>query len=858
MSASISQSNLTSGFIDLATYDELEKYMYGGSEAIAYFVRETRKATWFTQVPVQLAKCEGIANFGEDWSVSISRSGDYLLGTWLHVSLPAVSVAGYNARSVCIAWTPNLMHALVKNCTVSFNDLVAGRFDGTHLDFWAAFTTPTSKAEGYRQMIGSQIPSCGGFIPAQTCDLPLPFFFTRDSGVALPTAALPYNEMRISFSFRDWDELIVGFAPKVDCYQYAVTKPNETTAGGVNVPYVVPAFNTSADGVQPCWNSDIWPSCVPNAYAVPVEPNSTTNGAGDYLYSTDANNAGLRNEYRNSSEMSFIILPKLQGPPTAYLEHSGQHQVTQSGSKNNFNMKNNIPYYVGEPVNKNSDGIYCDMKELSVNCQVWANYAIVSNEERKRMACAPRDMLIEQVQQTPDVDFLIRNAPESRWWPNNIPKLKTVSKEPPISFPAPTVGTSQWCLPDSTSGGIDQNLVNGSAQSGPCAPSATYVADNSVPAAEIWWPNNDVNTIPQQPSGQQWCNNGVNESVNNAAAVGSDTEQWSVSTDSSRNNHAEDNSSSTVSMNLKFAYSVKVLFFAVKNVTAKNIHSNYTIGFPVVQQAATDQVTLDGPVFSKKVWDSTINGSWCDDTGTLVPPNGANPTNYMSSKSGGISKYVGKIQTLTQNVITCKNGFDPLERVSMLYETTPRLGLLDASYYSLIQPYYHAPGIPTVFSPVFCPSGYHMYSYSLEFMSLDPLGSTNYGKLTNVALDAQPIQLNSSAMCPELSYRVPSVNIDQNTVNRDYLFGPINAPGISGDDAQSLKNQSVMEVLINMAYQNIYNELGLETISPWTSSSMSSMETTKASYLGKFKFVATAINNNVLRVSGGSIGFPVL
>ena len=33
--------------------------------------------------------------------------------------------------------------------------------------------------------------------------------------------------------------------------------------------------------------------------------------------------------------------------------------------------------------------------------QVWANYAIVSNEERKRMACAPRDILIEQVQTIP-------------------------------------------------------------------------------------------------------------------------------------------------------------------------------------------------------------------------------------------------------------------------------------------------------------------------------------------------------------------------------------------------------------------------------------------------------------------------
>ena len=151
MSTSICQSNLTSGFIDLATYDELEKYMYGGSDAIAYFVRETRKSTWFTQVPVQLAKCEGIADFGQEWSVSISRSGDYLLGTWLHVQLPAVSVAGWHGRSVCVAWTPNLMHALVKDCCISFNDLVAARFDGTHLDFWAAFTTPAAKAEGYRQ-----------------------------------------------------------------------------------------------------------------------------------------------------------------------------------------------------------------------------------------------------------------------------------------------------------------------------------------------------------------------------------------------------------------------------------------------------------------------------------------------------------------------------------------------------------------------------------------------------------------------------------------------------------------------------------------------------------------------------------
>ncbi len=44
---SISSSNVTSGFIDIATKDEIEKYMLVVKTSTAYFVRETRKATWF-------------------------------------------------------------------------------------------------------------------------------------------------------------------------------------------------------------------------------------------------------------------------------------------------------------------------------------------------------------------------------------------------------------------------------------------------------------------------------------------------------------------------------------------------------------------------------------------------------------------------------------------------------------------------------------------------------------------------------------------------------------------------------------------------------------------------------------------
>jgi hypothetical protein len=135
--ATVCTSNITSGFIDLATYDELEKYLYGGASATAYFVRETRKATWFTLVPVVLSRANGNGDFGTDHSVNISRAGDYLLATWLRVTTPEVKLVDWqNTQSNNrIRWTRNFMHNLIYECCITFNDLSAARFDNFHLDF---------------------------------------------------------------------------------------------------------------------------------------------------------------------------------------------------------------------------------------------------------------------------------------------------------------------------------------------------------------------------------------------------------------------------------------------------------------------------------------------------------------------------------------------------------------------------------------------------------------------------------------------------------------------------------------------------------------------------------------------------
>lgn len=430
--SSICTSNVTSGFIDLATFDEIEKYMYGGQDATAYFVRETRKSTWFTMVPVVLSRAAGQPAFGQEWSVSISRAGDYLLHTWLRMTTPEVTLScceGY--ENLRLRWTRNLMHNIIRECCITFNDLVAARFDSYHLDFWAAFTVPAGKRNGYNNMIGnvdSLVQPHGPGVPIRpvTLNLPLPFFYSRDSGVALPTAALPYNEMRINFSFRDWsDLLIVQYAP----------------------------------GRGPC-------------------------GCPDARCAT---------------------LQDLDG---------------------------------------------CGGAPVLGNTQVWANYAIVSNDERKRMACAPRDILIEQVQTAPRQTF----AP----------------------------------------------------------------ATNPTPCYDI-----------------------------------------------------------------RFSHAIKVIFFAVRNTTNSCEWSNYTTASPV------------------------IGGDGCMD---FNPP----------------------------------GAVDPILQTSLIYENTNRLAQMGSDYFSLVNPWYHAPVIPLE-------TGYHMYSYSLDFICLDPMGSTNYGKLTNVSVCPEASQgaIKAATLCGE-------------------------------------------------------------------------------------------------------------
>jgi hypothetical protein len=219
-----SSNNITSAFVDLATYDEAEKFMYGGSTAITYFSRCIKKASWFSQIPVILRQ-ENAIDFGAQHAAAkVSRQGDVLLQTWFRFTTPTVTGGGGGL----ISWVEDLGHAMCDQVTLTFNDIEAQKLDNHWLNFWTNFTTPESKAVGYWD---NMISNGTITVPAVTqtpvvINVPLPFFFSRDSGVGLPVASLPYNDIKINFTLHTAAQLLIqGVGCTVDTSTVHMTNP---------------------------------------------------------------------------------------------------------------------------------------------------------------------------------------------------------------------------------------------------------------------------------------------------------------------------------------------------------------------------------------------------------------------------------------------------------------------------------------------------------------------------------------------------------------------------------------------------------------------------------------------------------
>jgi hypothetical protein len=142
------------------------------------------------------------------------------------------------------------MHNLIAKCNIAFNELVVQEFDNYYLDVIRAYKIGASKRVGYDNMIG-QVNSMtqlrgnptttnaaykGAVGDGSYRSVPLPFWFCEDSGVALPVAALPFNDVKITYTFRQLKELIVVSGGAAGGGNYFPTVADVVLYSDVNTP----------------------------------------------------------------------------------------------------------------------------------------------------------------------------------------------------------------------------------------------------------------------------------------------------------------------------------------------------------------------------------------------------------------------------------------------------------------------------------------------------------------------------------------------------------------------------------------------------------------------------------------------
>lgn len=396
MTRATSNSNVSSGFVDMASYDAIEKYLYGGCYAVTPFVRDTVKATWFTQVPAKLTSTKSTTESGGEFSASISRVGDYLLNNWLRVCTPEIYLvrnrfsenATENAKTnnlyrisaskwdaaiaaaetawlpfaacggrvgacpeVSVRWTRNLMHNMVEKVNISFNELVQTSFTSHFFDFWAALTVPQSKRQGYDNMIGN------------TDDLTNPLALDAlQLGPTGSAAGVAYCGTTIG--------------PSANANIERHLHPDDISAdyGGLNSIGCLTGPLTGGTGfiIAPPLKGTYLPSRVLNL-PLPL-PHTRDSGVSLPTAALPYNDMKINVTLRKFSELLI-----------------GDVYDASTGNAN-------IPPFPGWSFNV--DSAVDSVLKFPAAPEVWGTYALVSNAERSRMGCHPRDILIEQQQET--------------------------------------------------------------------------------------------------------------------------------------------------------------------------------------------------------------------------------------------------------------------------------------------------------------------------------------------------------------------------------------------------------------------------------------------------------------------------
>jgi hypothetical protein len=218
------------GLIQLIAYGA-QNHFINGNPRMSFFKRVFRAYTHFSTESFTLQFLNQSQLTGDKdtlLSCKIRRFGDMLHNTYIVLDLPPIDT-GLNGNEYYFRWVPYIGEVLLQEYWVSIGGSVIERRTGEWQHIWNELSMTDTKRQGYHALIGhdkalydpavttNTITANPNYkIPGRRIWIPLPLWFCRDSGSALPLIGLQHHEVELYIRFRRLDDL------------YTVRHKNET------------------------------------------------------------------------------------------------------------------------------------------------------------------------------------------------------------------------------------------------------------------------------------------------------------------------------------------------------------------------------------------------------------------------------------------------------------------------------------------------------------------------------------------------------------------------------------------------------------------------------------------------------
>ena len=180
--------------------------IFRGQPEISFFKKVYKKIASFN---INIVEQDLIGNidFGNIINCDLNKSGDLLKNLYLEILLPDLEKPN---NSTWYGYTNNIGYNIIKTITLKINDQVIEKLHGEWIDIYNELNNINVDhlTKQYNSTYSIRNTNNTIDISKRQLYIPIPFFFTKDTGSALPLLALTNSSISIDIEFRNLKDVI--------------------------------------------------------------------------------------------------------------------------------------------------------------------------------------------------------------------------------------------------------------------------------------------------------------------------------------------------------------------------------------------------------------------------------------------------------------------------------------------------------------------------------------------------------------------------------------------------------------------------------------------------------------------------